>query len=273
MHYMINTKTEQANDWNGELYEKLFSFSPFNSSNPLQLLDPKPGEKILDFGCGTGELTAAINRRGADVVGLDPSQEMIRVAREQNPGLDFVAGGLETLGEENFDAIFSNDVLHWIPEPKTTLIRLQKKLRPGGRFVAEFAAAGNIRQIRSQLHELLAEFNHDPEKLDPWYFPTRNHYKDILESCDYEVKKINRFNQTAELPGCEGLRLWLELFAGEILSPLSPGEQKQLIDRLENQLRSDLFQDGSWNINYSRLRFLATRPKKPSLNTPLIFLN
>src|SRR5437868_4976861 len=103
--------------WNAARYDRSHSFVSEYGKEILSYLHPKPGEMILDLGCGTGDLTKEISLSGANVVGADNSDEMIFAAKSKYPEIQFHhadARNLE-LGKQ-FDAIFSNAVLHWIPE-------------------------------------------------------------------------------------------------------------------------------------------------------------
>ena len=77
----------QGSEWNAELYDEKHSFVWKMASGLLELLAAKPGERILDVGCGTGHLTAQIAATGAHVVGIDASSAMIEQAREKYPAL------------------------------------------------------------------------------------------------------------------------------------------------------------------------------------------
>src|SRR2546423_478698 len=100
--------------WDADLYDDKHAFVWRHGASLVDLLDPKPGERILDLGCGTGHLTAKIAESGATVVGLDHSAEMLNQARAAYPGLEFVRGDARDFAfSEPFDAVFSNAVLHW----------------------------------------------------------------------------------------------------------------------------------------------------------------
>ena len=71
------------------------------------------GERILDLGCGTGELTLALQQRGCEVVGVDLSPEMVAAAREKGVDARVMDGHAMTF-EDEFDAVFSNEALHWM---------------------------------------------------------------------------------------------------------------------------------------------------------------
>ena len=106
---------ESSAKWDAGLYDEKHSFVWKMAAGLVELLEPKPGEHILDIGCGTGHLTAQIAASGAITRGVDQSAEMIRQAREKIPDLRFeVMDAREMTMDESFDAVFSNATLHWI---------------------------------------------------------------------------------------------------------------------------------------------------------------
>src|SRR5688572_30299404 len=98
-----------SNPWNAQLYDERHSFVWKLAGEVLDLLDPQPGERVIDLGCGTGHLTGQIAERGAGVIGIDASAEMIVKARRAHPAVRFEIGDGRTfeLGA-GFDAVFSN---------------------------------------------------------------------------------------------------------------------------------------------------------------------
>jgi trans-aconitate methyltransferase len=101
--------------WNAADYAKVGGFVSELGAAALDLLDPQPGERILDVGCGEGALTRKIVDRGAIVLGVDNSPEMVEAARAA--GIDALlldAADMQFFAE--FDAAFSNATLHWVLE-------------------------------------------------------------------------------------------------------------------------------------------------------------
>lgn len=102
----------------------------------IKLLSPKPGEKILDAGCGTGKITARLaGIAGAgNVKGIDASEGMIATARKNNPDIDFdVVNAADIAYDSEFDIIFCNSTFQWFREPEKELRRFYAALKPGGR--------------------------------------------------------------------------------------------------------------------------------------------
>src|SRR5215471_16439505 len=106
-------------DWNAGLYDASHAFVWEFGRDLLTLLAPQPGERILDAGCGTGHLTAEIAKTGAQVFGIDRSASMIEQARANFPDLRFETQEIsDILYQAEFDAVFSNAVLHWVRPPE-----------------------------------------------------------------------------------------------------------------------------------------------------------
>src|SRR5258706_1138255 len=99
--------------WNAGRYEEHAHFVPALGQPVLDLLDPRPGERILDLGCGDGALTEKIVAAGATVVGVDGSAEMIEASRGR--GIDArVCDGASLPFTAEFDAVSSDAPLHWV---------------------------------------------------------------------------------------------------------------------------------------------------------------
>ena len=159
-------------EWQAERYAQNARFVSDLGTPVVELLAPRPGERVLDLGCGDGALTLQLERRGAVVVGVDASADMIRRAREQ--GLDAqVVDGAALAFDHEFDAVFSNAALHWMKsDPDAVIQGVARSLRPGGRFVGEMGGHGNVAAITVALTAVLERFGQDGAAANPWYFPT-----------------------------------------------------------------------------------------------------
>ncbi|CAM3963509.1 methyltransferase domain-containing protein [Deinococcus frigens] len=128
--------------WNPDQYHQ-FRAARSAPARDLQAMIPdRPFCEIVDLGCGTGEQTAQLAARfaAARVLGLDSSAEMLARAREHNaPNLRFAASDILEL-EGDFDLIYSNAALQWLPDHPALLARLWKHLRPGGVLAVQVPA-------------------------------------------------------------------------------------------------------------------------------------
>src|SRR5580698_543657 len=125
-----------AQTWDPATYARNARFVSDLGSPVVELLAPKPGERILDLACGDGVLTKKLSDLGCEVVAVDSSTPQVEAARRL--GLNAHVMKAEELPyREEFDAIFSNAALHWIKQADAVIAGVYRSLRPGGRFVAE----------------------------------------------------------------------------------------------------------------------------------------
>ena len=256
--------------WNTSLYEKNHAFVWQYGESLVELLAPQAGERILDLGCGTGQLTAKIAESGAFVQGIDSSLSMIDTAKVNYPHISFAAADARDFQvEEPLDAVFSNAVLHWIKQPEAAIDCVAKALKPGGRFVAEFGGKGNVGAIVRTILSVLSEIGcEEPESLNPWYFPSIGEYAGLLENHGFEVSYAVLFDRPTLLEGgSAGMVNWIEMFASGFLSGLSDDvraaelsrRESHVIATVEERLRSMLYSDGNWIADYRRIRIVAVK--------------
>ena len=243
--------------WEPERYATHARFVSDLGAPVVELLDPQPGERVLDVGCGDGALTETLVEAGCRVVGIDTSSEQVRAARDR--GLDARVADVTALGfDGEFDAVFSNAVLHWIREPDAALAAIHRALAPGGRLVAEMGGHGCVASIRTAFGEVLARRGIDAERLNPWYFPTAEEYRERLDVNAFDVDSIRLFPRPTPLPS--DVTEWLKTFAQPYLAGVPDNERpavlREMRERLDPLLRTP---DGGWSADYVRLRFAATR--------------
>jgi trans-aconitate 2-methyltransferase len=245
--------------WNAQLYDQMHSFVSRSAYPLVDLLAPQPGEFLLDLGCGTGDLTADIARRGTRVIGLDSSEEMLREARTKYPELTFVHGDARQFHfDDPFDAIFSNAALHWIHEAEDAAACIHRALRMGGRFVAEFGGRGNVRRVEEAIVvEAAGRGVSIPQPL--WYFPSIAEYSSLLERQGFEVVFATLFDRPTDLQGELGLRAWIAMFCSHVLDRFASEHRNDVVRQMESRLRPHLCRDGTWFIDYRRLRIVAMR--------------
>jgi trans-aconitate methyltransferase len=254
--------TGERDDWDPDAYDDGHSFVYEYGRDLLDHLEPAPDERVLDLGCGTGELTSEIADRGASVVGLDDSAEMIAAARESHPSCSFVhADATNWTSETPFDAVFSNAALHWIDDQEAVLETVRSALRPGGRFVAELGGTGNVQAIVGALQAEFDDRGHDVEH--PWYFPSIGEYASRLERHGFEVRFARLFDRPTKLDdGERGLGAWIGMFGESFFDGVSDEERDEIVAAVEAELRPTLFRKGSWIADYRRLRFVAVATER-----------
>ncbi len=170
---------------------------------------------------------------------------MIEQAQQNYPDLQFEVADARTFQlNEPVDAVFSNATLHWVKEPDAVIKCVYQALKPGGHFVAEFGGKGNIQAIvQAMITTLESLGDTNPQSLNPWYFPSMGDYATRLENHGFEVSYAVLFDRPTPLEGGEaGMANWLRMFAGGILSELSPERQLQVIQSVERLLYPTLLQ-------------------------------
>jgi trans-aconitate methyltransferase len=247
-------------DWDPELYEAKHSFVWQFGQDLLELLSPKPGERILDLGCGPGNLTQQIARSGAEVVGVDSSPEMIGQARQNYPSLQFIlvdAARMEF--REEFNAVFSNAALHWMIDAPAVASGMSRALRGGGRLVAELGGKGNIQTIERAIERVLKSYL--PGGLPPkrTFFPSVGEYASLLESHGFEIRMMRLFDRPTKLEGPNGMENWLRQFASYYFEAIPADRQEEALAAVVNELRPELFGVEGWFADYRRLRIQAIK--------------
>ena len=254
----MNSNVQQ---WNANLYDTKHKFVSSLATETVELLSPKVGERILDIGCGTGHLTQEIANCGAEVLGVDSAETMILQARQNYPNLQFaVMDAINLEFTEEFDAVFSNAVLHWIKQPEKVIAGVWKSLKPGGRFVAEFGGKGNINSIQNALERAICQENSAFENLlNPNYFPSIAEYGSLLEKQGFELTFATLFDRLTPLDGESGMVNWLKMFRNSVLAAFSEDTQAKILANVEEQLRTTLYKNGTWFADYRRLRVVAIK--------------
>ncbi len=236
--------------WDAKLYDGAHGFVTTLGESLIDLLNPQPGERILDMGCGTGRLSFEIAERGAHVVGLDSSPEMIEAASGDYPSVDFIqaSGASFDLGTD-FDAIFSNAALHWIKPPAEAARSMARALKAGGRLVFEMGGIRNVARIEAALMEAggLSE--------SPWYFPSLAEYGSVLEAEGLELVQGSLFDRPTPLDGPDGMKNWVRMFG----SATGLQFDESQLEAIEDMVRPHLWDGSQWVADYRRLRASAVK--------------
>jgi len=245
--------------WNATGYAANASFVPALGQPVLDLLQPQPGEKILDLGCGDGVLTEKLSALGVQVLGVDSSANMVEAAKTR--GLDArVIDATAMTFENEFDAVFSNAVLHWIKDdPDAAIAGAYRALRRPGRFVGELGGHGCVAAVNLALIVALEKRGvRNAAEVTPWYFPTVDDYTQRLERAGFKAESVQLIPRPTPLP--TGMRGWLETFANPFCAVLPAEERSAFLDEATNMLRPVLCDEqGRWTADYMRLRFVARK--------------
>ena len=226
---------------------------PVLGAAAFDLLDPQPGEAILDVGCGDGTLTQQILERGATVVGIDNSLSMIGAARAR--GLDarlMDAGQLKFA--EAFDAVFSNATLHWVLDKERAARAIWFALKPDGRFAGEMGGEGNLAKLRRALDDELVARGYGPPTYAANWYPNVDEFVALYEGVGFKDIDARLIERPTMLE--HGVAAWVLTFrAGWLDRAEVPDDERQTIaDAVATRVGTDL-------ADYVRLRFIMRKPK------------
>lgn len=229
-------------DWDVERYEARHAYVWNYGRGVIDWLDPQPGETILDLGCGAGQLTNEIAAKGAHVTGIDSAPSMVAQSRINYPNVVFQLADACTMTFDNqFDAVFSNAVLHWVRPPEIAAHNIARALKPGGRFICEFGGKGNVASI------LKVAAGHTPD----WFYPSIAEYSKILEASGLEVLEATLFDRPTKLEGADGMEDWLKMF----VKALTGDALAQAVELL----RPTQWNGDHWTVDYRRIRVKAVK--------------
>ncbi|MBI1385576.1 MAG: methyltransferase domain-containing protein [Rhizobiales bacterium] len=243
--------------WSAEGYAANGRFVADLTEGVLAWLEAKPGERILDLGCGDGALTERLVLSGADVVGVDASRELLAAAEAR--GLRVLHRDARALGfDAEFEAVFSNAVLHWVLPPEDAVREIHAALKPGGRFVAEFGGHGNVAAIVTAMRAAARLLGGDETLAGPWFFPTPAEYTAMLEAAGFAVERCGLFARPTPLP--TGLEGWLGTFRKPFFDQFDGPHRQEALAIVEALLAPSLRdREGRWTADYMRIRVSARR--------------
>jgi trans-aconitate methyltransferase len=243
--------------WDTAAYAATGRFVADLAGGVVELLAAQLGESILDLGCGDGALTERIASSGARMTGVDASAAMVSAARLR--GIEVHQLSADALPfDREFDAVFSNAALHWMPNAEAVIAGVHRALRPGGRFVAEMGGMGNIAAIRVALQAAMRRFGIDAEAQAASLYPSPAHYRRLLEAGGFAVRSIELIPRPTPLP--HGMESWLNTFRNGVLDQLGAEDRATAVAETIALLQPILCDvDGNWTGDYVRLRYSAVR--------------
>jgi SAM-dependent methyltransferase len=248
----LNAAPASTSKWNAADYARVGGFVAALGGAALDLLDPQPGERILDIGCGEGTLTRKIVERGASVLGIDSSPEMIAAARAA--GIDAVLMAAEDIPfSAEFDAAFSNATLHWVLEKDQAARAIFRALKPDARFAGEMGGEGNLAKLREALdEELIIRGYAPPVEANNWY-ASPEEFAAVYEAAGFEQLDARLIERPTPIE--HGLAAWVTTFRRGWLdrADVPETERSEIASAVADRIGSNM-------ADYVRLRFIMRKP-------------
>jgi arsenite methyltransferase len=245
----INVSLSLDSEELASTYERV-SVRQFNHGKVLiSALDPRPGERVLDVGCGTGRLgdyVAGLVAPDGQVFGIDPLPLRIDIAARKNPRLLASVGRAEDLSrfaDHSFDVVYLNSVFHWIEDKQRVLGEVRRVLAPGGRFGVNSADASRPHQSAALVRDAALEEGLAQSKvassLGTNYRIGKEDLAELLRGAGFVDIEVTRHTFTDTLTGVDDLVSWSESSSfGNFLSDLQPEERSRVRRRLEQKLEA-----------------------------------
>lgn len=243
--------------WDPQTYGRDGAFVHKLAGGVVEWLEAQPGERILDLGCGDGQLTARLAATGAIMTGVDASPDMVAAARAVGIAADQAPAEHLPYADGSFDAVFSNAALHWVRGQDEMMAEVRRVLKPGCRFVAEMGGHGNIAAIRVGLMAVLARHGCGDREDGVNYYPTPSGYERRLERHGFTVDRIDLLPRPTPLTD-SGMEGWLRTFRRGVIESLPEPLRATVVAGCCDLLAPALCdEEGNWVADYVRLRFIA----------------
>jgi SAM-dependent methyltransferase len=241
-----------TSDWDATDYARVGGFVAQLGEAALDLLDPQPGEHILDVGCGDGTLTLKIKEAGADVVGIDNNLSMIGAAKAKGLDARLMDAAQMKFGEA-FDAAFSNATLHWVLDKERAARAIWFALKNGGRFAGEMGGEGNLAALREALDDVLVTRGFGPPTYAANWYPSPEDFIAIYEQAGFKDVDARLIERPTPLE--HGVQAWVTTFRKGWLDRAGvPDEDRpEIAAAVADRVGSNV-------ADYVRLRFIMRKP-------------
>jgi trans-aconitate 2-methyltransferase len=244
-------------DWNASSYERISTPLEAMGREVLERLELEGDEHVLDAGCGTGRVTAALVERlpRGQVVAVDGSPAMVEQARERLGGDAEVrvADLLELELDPPVDAILSTATFHWIADHDRLFAQLLNALTPGGRLVAQCGGAGNVAAVDAAARRVATRepFSALRDWPGPWNFQSPAATEARLRRLGWVDVWTWSFPVRVEPE--DPHEYFATVILGSHLERLDPGLRDAFVDAVITELEEPV-------VEYVRLNILARRP-------------
>ncbi len=240
--------------WSPEQYQRFQTERKQPYLDLLSLIERRPRMRVVDLGCGTGELTRELHETlGAEeTVGIDDSDTMLlKSGHFEDEMLRFERGNIEAfVTDKPYDLVFSNAAMHWIPEHEQLLRRLTNFLAMDGQIAIQFPV-NDSHPSHAIASEVAQEFGIAPR---PAYVLEPERYAEILNGLGYKRQHVRMQVYGHVLPSTDDVVEWVR---GALLtwyqSLLSPEKFEEFLNAYRERLLGKLGDERPFFYTYKRI--------------------
>lgn len=255
-------------EFDGEKYKAASSHQKEWGRNLMSKISLQGSEKILDLGCGDGQLTERLSLLvpNGKVLGIDASIGMINTAKKIcRDNLDFIHMDINQLHFSNeFNIIFSNAALHWVKDHHRLLQNSYAALKPGGILLWDFGSEGNCSHFLEVMQKKKTEDNYMDFFRDfemPWFMPSKSHYEELIANIGYSHFTITEVNRDRYFSTSDEMIQWIDQpcivpFIECIPAVLKSTFREEVI---EEMLKKTQQSDGTCFETFRRLQIYAQK--------------
>lgn len=254
-----------GDSWDPQQYERFREERQQPFYDLLKLVLPKKGMRIVDLGCGTGELTREMHRhfKAASTLGIDSSEAMLAKAADlHEPGLSFQRGLLEDV-DGTFDLVLSNAALHWVDDHPRVLAKLTQATAPGGQLAIQMPANQD-----HPSHVVANELARDPEFAAlTGGVAARQHvlpverYAALLAQLGYRKQSVHLQVYLHRLPSKDGVVEWVKgAMLTDVKARLDDATYARFLARYTERLLPLLEDAKPYPYTFKRVFLWAERP-------------
>jgi trans-aconitate 2-methyltransferase len=258
--------------WDAEEYRASSSNQKKWALELLSKLDLGGSERVLDIGCGDGEITAAIAQRvpRGSAVGIDSSRDMVDLAvthypPERCPNISFVLKDAREIDfDEEFDAVFSNACLHWVIDHRSVLTGIRRCLKPSGRLLLQMGGKGNAVTVLEAIDAVLKMprwVGHFEGFCFPYAFYGPDDYRPWLAALGFQADRVELLPKDMVHEGEKAFAAWLRTtwlpYTERVPEPLREEFIDEIVAAHARMRPPDL--DGSIHFTMVRLEVEATK--------------
>jgi trans-aconitate 2-methyltransferase len=206
--------------WNAKDYAENSSAQLQWAQELIEKLALQGYESVLDIGCGDGKITGqlALAAKNGNVVGIDQSEDMIRLASELFPAAKytnlsfFCMDATDIRLSEKFDVAFSNAALHWVQNHAQVLRGVHSCLKPGGKILFQMGGRGNAADVFVAIEKVLQQprwRGYYEGFKTPYHFYSPEEYQAWLLESGFRPVRLELVPKDMQHRGAEALKGWL----------------------------------------------------------------